>query len=57
MDNFLASELGHCLTRELLRKGFGLRAVESVEKCSWECFREGTKSRPLVVRLPDTRKI
>jgi hypothetical protein len=54
MDNFLASELGHCLTRELLRKGFGLRAVESVEKCSWECFREGTKSRPLVVWLVTT---
>ena len=26
-----------------------LRAVESVEKCSWECFREGSKSRPVVV--------
>ena len=30
---------------------FPLRAVESVEKCSWECSREGTKSRPLIVRL------
>ena len=28
-----------------------LRAVESVEKCSWECFWEGTKSRPMGVRL------
>jgi len=39
------------LTRDLSRSTFGLRAVESVKKCSWECFREGTKSRPLTVRL------
>ena len=31
------------------RKPFRLRAPERVEKCSWECFREGTKSRPVVV--------
>ena len=30
---------------------FHLGAVESVEKCSWECFREGTKYRPLNVPL------
>ena len=36
---------------ELAHQGFRLRAVESVEKCSWECSREGTKSRPLIVRL------
>ena len=35
------------------RKGFRLRAVESVEKRSWECFREGTKSRPLTVPLAE----
>ena len=28
---------------------FPLRAVESVEKCAWECFCEGAKSRPVVV--------
>ena len=33
------------------RKPFRLRAVESVEKCSWECFREGTKFRSVDVRL------
>ena len=32
------------------RRRFPLRAVESVEKCAWECFCEGAKSRPLVVR-------
>ena len=31
-----------------------LTGVESVEKCSWECFREGTKSRLLMTRLTDT---
>jgi len=34
-----------------------LRAVESVEKASWECFREGTKSRPLIVRLSNDEKL
>ena len=37
--------------RESARPRFCLRAVESVEKCSWECFREGTKSCPVVVPL------
>ena len=42
----------------LSRKTFPLRAVESVEKCSWECFRERTKSRPLIVRLAvDMKKL
>ena len=36
------------------RSRFRLQAVESVKKCSWECFREGTKSRPVVVRLAGT---
>jgi len=39
---------GRALLRQL---SFRLRAVDSVEMCSWECFREGTKSRPVVVRL------
>ena len=36
-----------------VRKPFGGRAVESVEKCSRERFRVGTKSRPVIV--PFTR--
>ena len=36
------------------RSRFRLQAVESVKKCSWECFREGTKSRPVGVRLAGT---
>ena len=32
---------------------FRLRAVESVVKCSWECFHEGMKSRPLDVPLSE----
>ena len=35
---------------------FRLRAVYSVEKRSWECFREGTKSRPEVVRLTEMQR-
>ena len=30
---------------------FRLRAAASVEKCSWECFREGTKFRSVDVPL------
>jgi hypothetical protein len=32
MDNFLPSELGLCLTRELLQKGFAFRA-RGLEEC------------------------
>ena len=39
------------VTRSRIRWSFGLRAVESVKKCSWECFREGTKFRSVDVRL------
>ena len=41
----------------MYRSTFGLRAVEPVEKCFWECFREGTKSRPLMVRLSRHREM
>ena len=34
-----------------VRMTFRLRAGDPGEKYSWECFREGTKSRPLIVRL------
>ena len=35
----------------LSRSPFRLRAPDRVEKCAWERLREGTKSRPVVVRL------
>ena len=40
------------------RLRFRLRAADWVEKCAWERFREGTKSRPVIVRLTggDKRK-
>ena len=34
------------------RMTFRLRAAASVKKCSWECFREGTKFRS--VDVPQT---
>jgi len=45
------------LAPDLSRNPFRLRAVESVVKYAWERFREGTKSRPVVVPFRVHRNI